>query len=673
MGKLQLIENDPYLAAFEDVLNRRHDKILSKKQEILKDSTNLAEFANGHNYFGCQKTKDSWIFREWAPNATSIRLAGDKMGWENPVSGYSFTNIQNGVWELILPLDKLCHSDEYKLLICWPGGEGYRLSPWSLRVVQDSESKLFTEQIWDPEYQYTWKFKSPDFSDMKPLLIYEAHVGMSSEKEEVSNFNVFADKILPRIAKSGYNTIQLMAIQEHPYYGSFGYHVSNLFAVSSRFGTPEDLKLLIDTAHELGLKVIMDLVHSHAVKNILEGPGLFDGIPGMFFHSDHRREHPAWDSFCYDYGRNETLHFLLSNCKFWLDEYHFDGFRFDGITSMLYFDHGLEKSFDSYEQYFDQGVDEDATTYLGLCNILIKELNKNAISIAEDMSGMPGLAAQIADGGLGFDFRLAMGIPDFWIRLIKEKTDEEWNVSEIFHELTNHRKDEQVISYAESHDQAMVGDKTIIFRLADKEMYTHMSIQTPNLVVDRALALHKMIRLVTLGTNGGGYLNFMGNEFGHPEWIDFPREGNNWSYQYARRQWNLADNPNLKYQYLNKFDQELLRIFNLAEDIKPNEPELLLSNENDQVLAFKRGNYILIFNFNPSKSFTDYGIPGYPADYQIILSTDKEEYGGFKQINTEILLESVPITDKSSNYQIMTYLPSRTAMILKMIPTPGIR
>jgi len=673
MSKLQIIQNDPYLAAHEDVLTRRQDKILSKKQEILKGTNKLADFANGHNYFGRQKTATSWIFREWAPNASAIRLAGDKMGWETPNPGYSFTNIGNDVWELVVPLNKLQHLDEYKLFISWPGGEGYRLSPWSLRVVQSSDNKLFSEQIWDPDFQYMWNSQSPDFPDTKPLLVYEAHVGMSSEKEEVSTFNEFTEKILPRIAKSGYNTIQLMAIQEHPYYGSFGYHVSNLFAVSSRFGTAEDLKLLIDSAHSMGLKVIMDLVHSHAVKNILEGPGLFDGIPGMFFHTDHRREHPAWDSFCYDYGRNETLHFLLSNCKFWLDEYHFDGFRFDGITSMLYFDHGLEKSFDSYEQYFNQGVDEDATTYLGLCNMLIKELNKDAISIAEDMSGMPGLAAKVEEGGLGFNFRLAMGIPDFWIKLIKEKKDEEWNVSEIFHELTNRRRDEEIISYAESHDQAMVGDKTIIFRLADKEMYTHMSIHTPNIVIDRALALHKMIRLATLGTNGGGYLNFMGNEFGHPEWIDFPREGNNWSYLYARRQWSLADNQDLKYQYLNKFDQEMLRIFNEAEDIKPNEPELLLSNESDQVLAFKRGNYILIFNFNPSKSFSDYGIPGFPADYQIILSTDSPEFGGFSQINTKVILESMPVGENTAHYQIMTYLPSRTAIMIKLIPTPGIR
>ena len=673
MSKLQIIENDPYLAAFEGAISRRHNKILSKKKEILKDANKLSEFANGHHYFGCQKTKTSWIFREWAPNAISIRLAGDKMGWDTPKPGYSFTNIGDSIWELILPLDKLHHLDEYKLLISWPGGEGYRLSPWSLRVVQDPDSKLFSEQIWDPDYQYKWKYKSPDFSKEKPLLIYEAHVGMSSEKEEVSSFIEFTENILPRIAKSGYNTIQLMAVQEHPYYGSFGYHVSNLSAVSSRFGTPEDLKFLIDSAHALGIKVIMDIVHSHAVKNILEGPGLFDGIPGMFFHTDHRREHPAWDSFCYDYGRNETLHFLLSNCKFWLDEYHFDGFRFDGITSMLYFDHGLEKSFDSYEQYFDQGIDEDATTYLVLCNILIKEINENAISIAEDMSGMPGLAAGFEEGGLGFDYRLAMGVPDFWIKLIKEKTDEEWNTSEIFYELTNHRIDEQIISYAESHDQALVGDKTIIFRLADKEMYTHMSVQTPSLVVDRALALHKIIRLATLGTNGGGYLNFMGNEFGHPEWIDFPREGNNWSYKYARRQWSLADNQNLRYQFLDNFDKEILSLFNTAEDIHTHQPELLVSNEHDQVLAFKRGDYILIINLNPSQSFSDYGIPGFPADYQILLSTDAQEFGGFNRIDTNIVLESMPVTDKSAQYQIMTYLPSRTAIILKRIPTPSIR
>ena len=174
-----------------------------------------------------------------------------------------------------------------------------------------------------------------------------------------------------------------MAIQEHPYYGSFGYHVSSFYAASSRFGTPDDLKHLIDDAHSMGIAVIMDIVHSHAVKNELEGLGRFDGSYNQYFYGDHRREHPAWDSLCFDYGKNEVLHFLLSNCKFWLEEYGFDGFRFDGVTSMLYYSHGLGQAFGSYDDYYNGGQDTNAITYLSLANEVIHTVNPNAITIAE--------------------------------------------------------------------------------------------------------------------------------------------------------------------------------------------------------------------------------------------------------------------------------------------------
>jgi len=479
--------------------------------------------------------------------------------------------------------------------------------------------------------------------------------------------------VLPRIARLGYNTIQLMAIQEHPYYGSFGYHVSNFFAPSSRFGTPEELKQLIDEAHGLGIRVIMDIVHSHAVKNLNEGPGMYDGSPGMLFHADHRREHVAWDSLCFDYGKDEVIHFLLSNCKFWLEEFHFDGFRFDGVTSMLYMDHGLERSFSGYDDYFSGNTDQDAVIYLGLANLLIHQINPDAISVAEDMSGMPGLGVKVADGGLGFDFRLAMGVPDFWIKEIKEKQDEEWNVDEIFHELTNYRSDEKIISYTESHDQALVGDKTIIFRLADKEMYTHMARSTPSLIVDRALALHKMIRLITLATNGGGYLNFMGNEFGHPEWIDFPREGNDWSFKYARRQWHLADNMDLKYSYLEEFDKAMIQLFGSKDGPGSSHSSMAFSNPGDQVLAFNHGDYLFVLNFNPVKSFTDYGIPAQAIDYKIILNSDSADYGGFARVDEHLMYEPDRVGGMGTDYQLKLYLPSRVALVLKKIPIRRIK
>jgi 1,4-alpha-glucan branching enzyme len=559
----------------------------------------------------------------------------------------------------------------------WPGGADYRIPLYSKRVVQDETTKVFNAQVWNPvEKTKVSKPIIPAFktsAETGAVLIYEAHIGMSSQEGKVSTFNEFRTNILPRISSLGYNTVQLMAIQEHPYYGSFGYHVSNFFAVSSRFGTPDDLRALITAAHKCGIQVIMDIVHSHAVKNILEGPGLYDGIPGMLFHTDHRREHPAWDSLCFDYGKNETIHFLLSNCKYWIDEYGFDGFRFDGVTSMLYFDHGLGRDFTSYDAYFNSGVDEDALVYIAFANQLIHEINPAAISIAEDMSGLPGIAAPLEDGGLGFDFRLSMGIPDFWIKTLKEKADEDWKMSQLFYELTNRRNDEKTISYSESHDQALVGDKTIMFRLADKEMYTNMSKDTPSLIIDRAIALNKLIRFLTIATHGGGYLNFMGNEFGHPEWIDFPREGNGWSYTYARRQWHLADDPLLRYAGILKFDQAMIHLFG-REDIRVSEkPRLLLANDSDQVLAFLREPYLFVFNLNPATSFTSYGIPADPAEYRIELNSDSLGFEGFGRIDERMDYPAEPLGKLGSGFQILLYLPSRVGLALKKIPTKSIR
>jgi len=669
-----IVKRDPYLSGFSERILHRMDLIRSKVLKLTSGSGSLSDFANGYRYFGLQQSDSGWIFREWAPNADGIWLTGTFNGWQIE-DRYRFQPGQNGEWILELNPAAIKHLDQYKLWITWPGGGDYRLPLYATRVVQNESDKLFNAQVWFPDSSNTADQPIPlnplENLSSSPVLIYEAHIGMSSSEGKVSSFNEFRKDILPRIHRLGYNTIQLMAVQEHPYYGSFGYHVSNFFAVSSRFGTPGELKELISEAHGLGIRVIMDIVHSHAVKNTLEGPGLFDGIPGMLFHTDHRREHPAWDSLCFDYGKNETLHFLLSNCKYWLEEYGFDGFRFDGVTSMLYFDHGLGRDFNSYEAYFDAGVDEDALVYLALANKLIHEINPAAVSVAEDMSGLPGLAARLEDGGIGFDYRLAMGIPDFWIRMLKEKPDEEWNVGQILWELTNRRADEKTISYVESHDQALVGDKTVIFRLADKEMYTHMSKPMPSLIIDRAMSLHKILRMITLATHGGGYLNFMGNEFGHPEWIDFPREGNHWSYHYARRQWSLSDDPSLRYIDLNTFDQRLITLFKHADPGSRIEP--LLIREEDQVVAFRRSDLVFVFNFNPVRSYSDYGINADPAEYRMVLCTDNPEFGGFGRIDEELSYDAIPLGKIGSGYQIRLYLPARVGVVLKKIPPKRIR
>lgn len=666
---LKLIKNDTWLKPYTEAIEGRY-KYVKAKEAILTDNGNisLSDFASGYLYFGLHKSGNQWIFREWAPNATDIYLIGTFNDWQKN-DEFRMKRIENGTWEIKLPADKLKHGDLYKLMVCWDGGEGERIPAWATRVVQDAETKIFSTQVWEPAEPYIFKNKSFK-PNVDPLLIYECHIGMATEQEKVGTYEEFRTNVLPRIKDDGYNAIQIMAIQEHPYYGSFGYHVSSFFAASSRFGTPDELKHLIDDAHSMGIAVIMDIVHSHAVKNEVEGLGRFDGSYDLYFHSGSRREHSAWDSLCFDYGKNEVLHFLLSNCKYWLNEYHFDGFRFDGVTSMLYLSHGLGDSFTNYQDYYNSNEDGDAICYLTLANKLIHQVNRDAITIAEEVSGMPGLAVETYEGGYGFDYRMAMNIPDYWIKIIKEKKDEDWLPSSIFWEITNRRSDEKTISYAESHDQALVGDKTIIFRLIDSDMYWFMSkLYGTSPKVERGIALHKMIRLVTISTINGGYLNFMGNEYGHPEWVDFPREGNGWSYKYARRQWHLVDDCNLRYHYLGDFDRGMLSVIKTVDKFEKTPIVKLWDNDGDQILAFMRGSLVFVFNFNPTKSFVDYGFLAPEGKYITVLDTDAPSYGGLGLIDQSVEHFTQPdgLYKKEKKGWLKLYIPARTAFVLKKI------
>lgn len=669
MKDLKIIKHDPWLEPFKGAIEGRHNDVINKERELTQACGSLTEFANAHEYFGLHRTqRGGWVFREWAPGATAITLVGDFSNWR-PMKKFELRRLpgSDGVWETRLRPSDIHHGQHYKMIVEWPGGSGERIPAYARRVVQDENTKLFSAQVWAPEHPYEWKIEKFE-PDTRPLMIYECHIGMAQQREGVGTYREFRENVLPRIAADGYNAIQIMAIQEHPYYGSFGYHVSSFFAASSRFGTPEELKELIDAAHERGIAVIMDIVHSHAVKNEVEGLGRLDGTYNQYFYGDGRREHPAWDSLCFDYGKNEVLHFLLSNCKYWLEEFHFDGFRFDGVTSMLYYSHGLGQAFGSYDDYYNGGQDTNAITYLTLANLLIHQVNPRAITIAEEMSGMPGLAIPFKDGGIGFDYRMAMGIPDYWIRLLKEKRDEDWHPTSIFWELTNRRADEKTVSYVESHDQALVGDKTVIFRLIDKEMYWHMMVGDNDMTVARGMALHKMLRLVTAATINGGYLNFMGNEWGHPEWIDFPREGNGWSYKYARRQWELVDRDDLKYKYLNAFDNAMVELIGGTYNFQALPVVKLWEKDDDQVLAFRRGNLVFVFNFSPSRSFTDYGVLTEPGEYNVVLSSDSPRFGGYGNIDESVAHFTVPdpLYSPLGLGWLKLYLPARSAQVLKL-------
>jgi 1,4-alpha-glucan branching enzyme len=657
----RLIERDPLLTPYAPILERRVRHARAMEDRLTQRAMTLTEFASGHEYFGLHFRDGRWVLREWAPNAVAIHIKGPFSGWR-PASEYALSRIgTEGVWEIQLPEPMLSHRDPYRLEVHWPGGSGDRIPAWARRVIRDETTGSFNAQVWHPAAPYQWRHGLPR-RPTGPLLIYETHVGMAQEEPKVGSYGEFRQHVLPRILEAGYNAVQIMALAEHPYYASFGYQVSNYFACSSRFGTPEELKALVDEAHGMGLLVFMDLVHSHAARNEVEGISRQDGTASLYFHEGPRGEHPAWNSRCFDYGKPQVMHFLLSNCRFWMDEYRLDGFRFDGVTSMLYADHGLARKFTGYEDYFGQDVDEDALAYLMLANELVHRLSPEAVTIAEDVSGFPGLALPVSEGGAGFDYRFAMGIADMWIELTKDVPDEQWPIGKLWHEVTNRRRDEATISYAESHDQALVGDQTLIFRLLGPRMYDCMSVASEDLAVERGIALHKLIRLATLGTAGNGYLCFMGNEFGHPEWIDFPREGNDWSYAYARRQWRLAEDQSLRYRHLAAFDHDLMALAR-TYGIPDGQDEFLLhADEGNKILAWLRDGLVFAINFHPSRSFPDYRIPAAPGTYRTVLDSDRGRYGGFDRQAPDIEHHTLP--DRISRHFLSLYLPSRTALVL---------
>ncbi len=650
--KIALLNIDKGLAPFEGDLRLRLQSFERKKKQLLKSAPTLSDFANGYMYYGLHKTKNEWIYREWAPAASEAALVGDFNNWDEHYG--MMESVGNGNFEIRLPLDSLKHGQNIRVKFVSNGRVIDRIPAYMNRVVQSWTDGSFCGQVWDPDTKFKWT-DSRFFKKKRPEnpLIYECHIGMANEEENIGTYNEFCEKVLPRIKANGYNCIQIMAVMEHPYYASFGYQVANFFAPSSRFGTPEELKNLINTAHKNGIFVLLDIIHSHAAINSVEGLSEFDGTSYQYFHEGERGYHSAWGTRLFNYDKNEVLHFLLSNVKYWIEEFHFDGFRFDGVTSMLYHDHGLGGVFDRYEKYFSMNTDTEAVTYLQLANELIHELNPMAITIAEDMSGMPGMCIPIKDGGIGFDYRLSMGVPDHFIKMLTKQRDEDWNMDTLWYELTTRRPMEKNIGYCESHDQALGGDKTIIFHLADAEMYTCMNKDNNSPIIERAMDYHKVFRLLTSSLAGEGYLNFMGNEFGHPEWIDFPREGNGDSGKYARRQWSLVDSPDLKYQYLNKFDNKMIKLLT-KYPVLSGISELIMIHNDNKIIAFRRGGLIFLFNLH---TWITHDIPldSKGSKYKILLNSAASEFDGRHDMPSRFVNTGV------------FALPPRSAVVLEEI------
>ena len=301
-------------------INSRLEHFKRQLDEIERNEGSIENFANSYQRYGLHlQPNNDIVYREYAPSAKGISLCGEFNGWNR--DQYWAKRDEFGCWTLTIPNNNgqpaIHHNTKIKCNVVLPDNSRADRNPiWSRYLIQDKGTFLFDAVFWNPPNQYNWNF-SGHMSNPHSLRIYEAHVGMSSNEEKVSTYREFADNIIPRIKRSGYTAVQLMAIAEHADYASFGYHVTNFFAVSSRSGTPEDLKYLIDKAHQNGLFILMDIVHSHASSNVADGINYWDGTDYLYFHGGSRGYHSQWNSRLFNYSSYETLRLLLSNCAYW--------------------------------------------------------------------------------------------------------------------------------------------------------------------------------------------------------------------------------------------------------------------------------------------------------------------------------------------------------------------
>ncbi|KAK9673873.1 hypothetical protein RND81_12G195300 [Saponaria officinalis] len=557
----------------------------------------------------------------------------------------------------------LQHGSKYRVYFNTPDGPLERIPAWATYVRLDGDGNQPCAVHWDPspECAHKWKNNSP--KRPKSLRIYECHVGISGSDPKVSSFLEFTEKVLPRVKDLGYNAIQLFGVIEHKDYFTAGYRVTNMYAVSSRFGTPEDFKRLVDEAHGLGLLVFLDIVHSYSAADEMVGLSLFDGTNDCYFHTGKRGHHKYWGTRIFKYGDVDVLQFLLSNLRWWIEEYHIDGFQFHSLPSMMYTHNGFATFTGDFEEYCNQYVDRDALLYLILANDILHFLHPNIITIAEDATLYPGLCEPSSQGGLGFDYYVNLAAPEMWLSFLENVPDNEWSMSKIVTTLMGNKiYTNKMLLYAENHSQSISGGRSFAEILFGTEVGSNEASK-----LLRGTSLHKVIRLITFTIGGSAYLNFMGNEFGHPKRVEFPTSNNNFSFELASRRWDLLSDQGL-HQKLFHFDQDMMKLDQKEKVLSRGLPNVHHVNDDTMVISYTRGPLLFIFNFHPTDSYERYSVGVDEAgEYQMILNSDEEKYSGQGAINADQYFQR-SIRKRIDGFQncLQLPLPSRSAQVYKL-------
>ena len=616
---------------------------------------NEGRLLEAYRSLGAHVTDGGVTFRVWAPGARNVYVTGDFNGWGKSLPLMPVES--SGIWEGTVP--EAAEGSLYKYLI--EPGDGRTLEkadPYAFMAEMRPSTASIVHTLVSSWTDDRWMEGRNRKDHLKePMNIYEVHAGSwkrkplsdpanASEWEKTSNFLTYtelADELIPYVKEMGYTHIELMPVMEHPLDASWGYQVTGYFAATSRFGEPEGLKYLINKAHRNNIGVILDWVPGHFCR---DAHGLSE-FNGKFLYE--KDLHPNWGTAKFDFGRPEVRTFLLSNAHFWLEEYHADGIRVDGVSSMLYLNFGVENKKDYKFNRFGTEENLEATAFLRELSRMAGERHPGAVLIAEESTAWPLVTYPPKDGGLGFHYKWDMG----WMHdtLDYFSTDFDYrpaNHGKLTFSQMYHYSENFVLAF--SHDEVVHGKCSLIGKMPGDYWRKFAGLRT--------MMFYQM-------TYPGAKLNFMGNE-----WAPFIE----WR-EYEELEWFLPEQyeSHRKHRELIKALNHLYRADKALYDndfapegfswIDPdNSTQKVLSYERISASRRQRDYAVLNLGIDPFGRFR-IGVDK-PGNYVILLNTDDEAYGGSGYVKERSsAAEKIPYHGRS--YSIEISLPPLGAVLVR--------
>ncbi|MBQ6582745.1 MAG: 1,4-alpha-glucan branching protein GlgB, partial [Mogibacterium sp.] len=581
-------------------------------------------FHHGRNYrsyelFGAHRQEQGYLFRVWAPRAVSVAVIGDFNSWDLNRHPMKQFEDDESIWEVLCP--EAAEGDLYKYVVETDSGDLlYKADPYAFasESVWDEGSQR-ASRIVDLEERYVWG--DAEWLDVRnhrnpyqtPMNIYEVHAGSWKHREDGTcwNYRELADRLIPYVKEMGYTHIELLPVMEHPFDGSWGYQVTGLYSVTSRYGTPDDFRYLIDLAHRNGIGVILDWVPAHFPKDAY-GLIEFDGYPLYEYSDPLKMEHKGWGTRAFDFGRPEVISYLVSNAFYYCEQFHADGLRVDAVAAMLYLNY--DRPDGEWTPNEDGGVEnKEAIRFLQTLNQDVLTVFPGVLIMAEESTAWPNVTMPPSIGGLGFNFKWNMG----WMNDVLDYfgTDPLYR-SYVHHKLTF------AITYAYSenfilpisHDEVVHGKRSLLDKM-------------PGVYEDKFAGLRSF--LLYMYTHPGKKLSFMGNELGQfIEW-DEKRELDWLLLDYDQHRKTREFVKAVNHCYLDH--PQLWKGDNMPEGFTWIEPDCI----SDNMYAYYRevpgeeGSVIVTILNLSGQDYTGYEIGVPEADlYRILLDSDAEEFGG---------------------------------------------